>query len=107
MKTKLLVAALALPLAFSACTQDEFENAQNNGTQIPDNAIKGLVLNVQKSAEGDGADTRGIWQNDKINFEKKNTFIRIDMDRHAIRKIKSACICDYFLYGTDYHRVRI
>ena len=72
MKTKLLVAALALPLAFSACTQDEFENAQNNGTQIPDNAIKGLVLNVQKSAEGDGADTRGIWQNDKINFEQND-----------------------------------
>ena len=72
MKTKLLVATLALPLAFSACTQDEFENAQNNGTQIPDNAIKGLVLNVQKSAEGDGADTRGIWQNDKINFEQND-----------------------------------
>lgn len=72
MKTKLLVAALVLPLAFSACTQDEFENAQNNGTQIPDNAIKGLVLNVQKSAEGDGADTRGIWQNDKINFEQND-----------------------------------
>ena len=72
MKTKLLVAALALPLAFSACTQDEFENAQNNGTQIPDNAIKGLVLNVQKSAESDGADTKGVWQDEsnKIAFEK-------------------------------------
>lgn len=72
MKTKLLVAALALPLAFSACTQDEFENAQNNGTQIPDNAIKGLVLNVQKSAESDGADTKGVWQDEsnKIEFEK-------------------------------------
>lgn len=72
MKTKLLLAALALPIVFSACGQDEFENGQNAPTTIPDNAIQGLTLNVNKNAETDGVSTRGEWNDDQayINFTK-------------------------------------
>lgn len=70
MKAKLLLAALALPFVFTACSQDELENNLNNET-IPSNAIKGMKLNIQKSNEGDGIDTRGTWldNGNKIKFD--------------------------------------
>lgn len=71
MKAKLLLAALALPLVFSACSQDELENGRNN-ENIPSNAIKGLKLNVSKSNESDGIDTRGTWESNKITFDKSD-----------------------------------
>lgn len=61
MKSKFLLAALALPLVFSACTQDELGNTQNDVMTIPDNAIQGLVLNVQKNADSEAPLTRGEW----------------------------------------------
>ena len=72
MKTKFLLAALALPLAFSACTQDEFENAQNGVTTVPDNAIQGLVLNVQKNGGNEDPMTKGEWidATNSIKFTK-------------------------------------
>lgn len=71
MKAKLLLAALALPLVFTACSQDELENSRNNGN-IPSNAIEGLKLSIQKSGESDGIDTRGTWLDgsNKISFDK-------------------------------------
>lgn len=71
MKAKLLLAALVLPLVFTACSQDELENSRNNGN-IPSNAIEGLKLNIQKSGESDGVDTRGTWldETNKISFDK-------------------------------------
>lgn len=70
MKAKLLLAALALPLVFTACSQDELENSRNNGN-IPSNAIEGLKLSIQKSGESDGIDTRGTWLDgsNKISFD--------------------------------------
>lgn len=72
MKTKFLLAALALPLVFSACTQDEFENAKNDVVAIPDNAIQGLVLSVQKNADSEEPMTRGEWVDatNSIKFTK-------------------------------------
>lgn len=70
MKTKLLFAALSLPFMFSACTQNEFEDAQSI-EKVPANAIKGLVLNVQNEYLTEGVDTRAEWidANSKIEFE--------------------------------------
>ena len=64
MRTKLYLSALCLPLAFAACTNDEFENLANN------TPIKGETVNVVLSAARPqlGADT-------KMTIDSENQFV--------------------------------
>ena len=69
MKTKLFLATLALPLAFGACTNDDFETAsQIQGTdgQLV-NVGPGFVISA---GNADNAATKGEWVagNGKLNF---------------------------------------
>lgn len=71
MKTKVLVAALSLPLVFTACSQDEWmDDAVHNGN-IKADGIK-VALNVTKNYENEnGAQTRAEWDENikAIKFE--------------------------------------
>lgn len=71
MKTKALLAALSLPLMFTACSQDEWmEDAVQNGNMKAD-GIK-VALNVTKNYENEnGAQTRAEWDETSkaIKFE--------------------------------------
>lgn len=61
---KFLLAALALPVAFTACTQEELVPQQNEVSMGGD--IK-VSLNVNKESAFEGA-TRADWANNKLQF---------------------------------------
>lgn len=62
---KSLLAALALPVAFTACTQEELVPQQNEVSMGGD--IK-VSLNVNKESAFEGA-TRADWDNNKLQFK--------------------------------------
>lgn len=71
MKKNLLLAAMALPLAFASCSQEEIVS---NGfdSNVPDNAIKGLVLGMEKNAIFEGAESRANWNDAQTKLEFVN-----------------------------------
>lgn len=71
MKKNLFLAAMALPLAFASCSQEEIVS---NGfdSNVPDNAIKGLVLGMEKNAIFEGAESRANWNDAQTKLEFVN-----------------------------------
>ena len=70
MKRKLFFAAMALPLMFASCSQEDIISGEFN-SNVPDNAIKGLKLGLEKNAVVEGAESRANWDdaNTKLTFE--------------------------------------
>lgn len=61
MKTSKLFLALALPMAFAACTNDDF--TENNSQQVADGNLVELGDNFVLAVQGaSDAQTRGIWE---------------------------------------------
>lgn len=61
MKTKLYFAALALPLAFGACTNDDFETVSPNQGANGELVEVGPGFAISASKAGGDAATRGMW----------------------------------------------
>ena len=61
MKTKLYFAALALPLAFGACTNDDFETVSPNQGADGELVEVGPGFAISASKGGDDAATKGMW----------------------------------------------
>lgn len=61
MKTKLYFAALALPLAFGACTNDDFETVSPNQDANGELVEVGPGFAISASKGGNDAATRGMW----------------------------------------------
>lgn len=61
MKTKLYFAALALPLAFGACTNDDFETVSPNQGANGELVEVGPGFAISASKAGGDADTKGMW----------------------------------------------
>lgn len=61
MKTKLYFAALALPLAFGACTNDDFETVSPNQGADGELVEVGPGFAISASKGGDDAATKGQW----------------------------------------------
>lgn len=68
MEKKILLAAMALPCMFAACTQEELVSESVSTNEISANGIKGLKLNLVKETP---AGSRADWDenHNKITFE--------------------------------------
>ena len=90
---KLFYAAMALPLMFASCTQDEILS-NDFDSNVPNNAIKGLKLGLEKNAVIDGVESRADWNdaNTKLTFETNDkvsvywlgdTYTEVDHDNNS------------------------
>lgn len=61
MKTKLYLATLALPLAFGACTNDDFETASQNQSANGELVEVGPGFAISANKTGGDATTKGMW----------------------------------------------
>lgn len=61
MKTKLYLATLALPLAFGACTNDDFETASQNQSANGELVEVGPGFAISANKAGGDATTKGMW----------------------------------------------
>ena len=61
MKNKLLLATLALPLAFGACTNDDFETASQNQSANGELVEVGPGFAISANKTGGDATTKGMW----------------------------------------------
>lgn len=77
MNKKLMYAAMALPMLFTACSQDELFENTNGGMNTPE--AKGFYVTMGPSLDIDSPETRAIWEASagKLTWEAKKDLISV------------------------------